>query len=209
MYWLTMVWVHPYQARVSTIDDVARKLTLLASSRPDWPYVFVWFNGDAHHVPLPKESHLSAITEGMPSNTLCIRIYQLEIHHLLHSEALVVYPKGLNGCLVPVITSLPESLSHGMTMLVTSLPSCKGTSCSSQWKDMSPRPPSSVVVQPLLPPHVLLWHLPPKWRVKSAWSWRSVNSYCRWLWTPSVKHRGVPPLKDQCPWSYEHHPLSG
>ena len=28
-----------------------------------------------------------------------------------------MYPKGLNGCLVLVITSLPESLSHGMTML--------------------------------------------------------------------------------------------
>ena len=28
-----------------------------------------------------------------------------------------MYPKGRNGCLVPVITTLPESLSHGMTML--------------------------------------------------------------------------------------------
>ena len=28
-----------------------------------------------------------------------------------------MYPKGVNGCLVLVITTLPESLSHSMTML--------------------------------------------------------------------------------------------
>ena len=63
VYGLAMVWVHPYQARVSTIDDVARKLILLASPRPNWPYTFIWFNGDAHHMPLPKEDHFSAMTE--------------------------------------------------------------------------------------------------------------------------------------------------
>ena len=75
------------------------------------------FNGDAHHVPAPKEGHLSAMTEGMPSNILCRSIHQLEVCQILHSEAQVVYPKGLNGSLDPVITSLPESLSHGITML--------------------------------------------------------------------------------------------
>ena len=117
VYGLTMVWVHPYQARVSIIGYTARKLILLTSSRPNWPYTFVWFNGDACHMPLPKEGHLSALTEGMPSNIPWRRIHQLEVHQLLHSEARVVYPKGLNGCLVPVITTLPKSLSHGMTML--------------------------------------------------------------------------------------------
>ena len=47
VYGLAMVWVHPYQARVSTIDDVARKLILLAFSGPNWPYAFVQFIGDA------------------------------------------------------------------------------------------------------------------------------------------------------------------
>ena len=56
VYGLTMVWVHPYQARI-TIDNVVRKLALLASSGPDWPNAFVWFIRDAHHVPLPKEGH--------------------------------------------------------------------------------------------------------------------------------------------------------
>ena len=46
VYGLAMVWVHPYQARLSTIDDMAKKLILLASARPNWPYAFVWFNGD-------------------------------------------------------------------------------------------------------------------------------------------------------------------
>ena len=117
VYGLMMAWVHPYQARVSTIDDMARKLTLLASSGPDWPYVFVQFNGNAHHMPLPKKGHLSAITERMPSNIPCGRICQLEVHQVLHSKAWVVYPEELNRCLVLVITTLPKSLSHGMTML--------------------------------------------------------------------------------------------
>ena len=87
VYGLAMVWVHPYQARVSTIEDAAKKLILLASTGPNWPYAFVQFNRDAHHVPLPKEGHLSTMTEGMPSNILCGRIHQLEVHQLLQSEA--------------------------------------------------------------------------------------------------------------------------
>ena len=94
VYGLAMVWVHPYQARVSTIDDAARKLALPASSGPDWPYAFMWFNRDAHHMPLPKEGHLSAMMEGTPSNIPCRRICQLEVCQLLHSEAQVVYPQG-------------------------------------------------------------------------------------------------------------------
>ena len=117
MYGLPMVWVHPYQAIVSTIEDVAKKLILLASTGPNWPYAFVQFNGDTHHMPLPKKGHLSAMMEGIPSNIPCRRICQLEVHQLLHSEAQVVYPEGLHRCLVPVIITLPESLSHGITML--------------------------------------------------------------------------------------------
>ena len=87
MYGLAMVWVHPYQARVSTIDGAVRKLTLFASTMPNWLYAFVWPNGDAHHVPLPKEGHLGAMAEGMTRNIPCGRICQLEVHQLLHSEA--------------------------------------------------------------------------------------------------------------------------
>ena len=149
VYGLTIVWVHPYQARVSTIDDVARKLILLTSSMPNWPYMFMQFNRDACHVPLPKEGHLSAMTEGKHSNIPCGRICQLEVHQLLHSGAQVVYPKGLNGCLVLVITSLLESLSHSMTVL-----NDKTTFLQvdlSHRRNMSPRPHFSMMIQPLLP----------------------------------------------------------
>ena len=82
---------------------------------------------------------------------------------------------------------------------MTSLPSYKWTSRNSWWKDTSPRPSFLAVVQPLLPLHAMLWCLPPRQRAKSAWPWRSVNSYHGQLWTPPAKHWGVPPPKDQCP----------
>ena len=94
VYGLTVVWVHPCQARVPTLDKVVRKLALLASSGSNWSYAFMHFNGDAHHVPLPKEGHLSAMTDGTPSNIPCRWICQLEVHQLLHLEAQVVYPEG-------------------------------------------------------------------------------------------------------------------
>ena len=54
---------------------------------------------------------------GMPSRNACGHLCQLEVHQLLQSENQVVYPKGLNGVLELVLTSLPESLTHSMSML--------------------------------------------------------------------------------------------
>ena len=53
VYGLSMVLMHPYQARVSTIDDAAKQLTQLTSTGPNWPCALVWLSGDTHHVPLP------------------------------------------------------------------------------------------------------------------------------------------------------------
>ena len=50
-----MVWAHPYQAHVPSLDEVAKKLTLLTTLGGDWAYAFVQFNKDAKHIPLPKE----------------------------------------------------------------------------------------------------------------------------------------------------------
>ena len=36
-YGLSTVWVNPYQARVSTVEEVVRELTALVSSGPNWP----------------------------------------------------------------------------------------------------------------------------------------------------------------------------
>ena len=69
------------------------------------------------HMPLPTEGHLSVMMEGSTSSIPCRRIHQLAVHQLLSSGSQVVYLEGLNGCQIPVITSLPESLSKGITML--------------------------------------------------------------------------------------------
>ena len=68
VYGLAMVWVYPYQARVSMTDDAAKQLTQLASTGPNWPYALVQLIGDAHNVPLPTEGHISVMTEGNTSN---------------------------------------------------------------------------------------------------------------------------------------------
>ena len=99
-----MVWVHSYQARVSTIDSTAEQLAQLASTGPNWPYAMVQLNGNACHVPLPTEGHLSVMVEGSMSNVPYRKICQLEVCQLLSSGTQVVYPEGLNGCQVPVIT---------------------------------------------------------------------------------------------------------
>ena len=116
-YSLAMVWIHPYQVRVSTIDGAAEWLAQLASTRPNWPYALVQLSGDAHHMPLPTEGHLNVMAEGSTINVPYGKISQLEVCQLLSSSSQVVYPEGLNGCQVLVIMTLPESLSNGVTLL--------------------------------------------------------------------------------------------
>ena len=117
VYGLAMVWVHPYQARVSTIDGAAKQLAQLASTGPNWPYALVQSNGDACHMPLPTEGHLSVMMEENTSNVPYGKIHQLEVCQLLGSGSQVVYPEGLNGCHVLLIMTLPQSLSNGVTIL--------------------------------------------------------------------------------------------
>ena len=117
VFGLAMVWVHPYQAHLSTLDEVVKKFALLTTSSENLAHAFVWFNEDAQHVPLPKEGHLGIMIEGLPSRMVCGHICQLEVCLLLQLECQVVYPEGLKGSLEPVVTSLPESLAHGVNML--------------------------------------------------------------------------------------------
>ena len=117
VYGLSMIWVNPYQARVSTMEEAVKQLAPLIPARPDWPYALVQLNADAHHVPLPKEGHLSIFMEGSTSRAAYGWISQLDICQLLSLGSQVVHPVGLNGCEIPVIMSLPKSLAKGMTML--------------------------------------------------------------------------------------------
>ena len=116
VYGHSMIWVNPYQVRVSTMEKVFKQLTALMSAGPDWPYTLVWLNGDACHMPLPREGHLSILVGGTSSATYR-RVSQLEVHQLLSSGSQVIYLVGLNGCEVPVIASPPKSLAKGTNLL--------------------------------------------------------------------------------------------
>ena len=96
VFGLAIVWVHPYQVHIPTLDEVVKKLTLLTTTGKNWTYAFVQLNKDAQHVPLPKEGHLSTMIEGLPSRNTCGHLHQLEVHLLLQSENWVVYLKGFN-----------------------------------------------------------------------------------------------------------------
>ena len=117
VYGLSTMWVHPYQTRVSTMEEAVKQLTSLIPSGPDWPYALVWLNGDACHMPLPMEGHLSVMVEGSTSSVACRRMSQLEVYQLLSLGSQVIYSAGINGCEVPMIMSLPESLAKGATLL--------------------------------------------------------------------------------------------
>ena len=176
VYGLAMVWVYPYQARVSTIDNVARQLAQLSSTGLNWPYVLVWLNSDAHHFPFPTEGHLSVMKEGNASNVPCRKICILEVHQLLSSGSQVVYLEGLSGFQVPVIMSLPESLSNSMTML-------KGESTFLQ-EDLSQSSTKEQESKTLsLGGGLSPTRAPPKQKAKSACPWRWVISYPRQFWT--------------------------
>ena len=72
---------------------------------------------DTHNVPLTKEGNLNILMEGGTSSAICGWISQIDICQLLSLGSQVVYPVGLNGCEIPVITSSPELLAKGLTML--------------------------------------------------------------------------------------------
>ena len=99
------------------MEEAVKQLAPLISTGPNWPYALVQLNGDAHHVPLPREGHLSLMVEGSTGSATCGRIIQLEVHQLLTSGSQVIYPVGLNGCEVPMIASPPELLAKDTNLL--------------------------------------------------------------------------------------------
>ena len=117
VYGLSTIWVNPYQARVSTVEEVVRHLITFTSSGPNWPFALVQLNRDTCHVPLPREGYLSIQPEGGTGSATCRMVSQLEVCQFLSSGSQVVYPIGLNGCEVPVIASLPRSLARGTNLL--------------------------------------------------------------------------------------------
>ena len=111
---LGVVWAHPHQAWLSSLDEVVKKLTLLIDLGENWAYAFVQLTEDAQHVPLSNEGHLSTMVNGAPCRSMCRHLYQLEVHKLLQYGDQVVYPEGLNGGLELVQTLLSGPLLWGM-----------------------------------------------------------------------------------------------
>ena len=69
---LATVWAHPHQACLPSLDEVARKLTLLINIGNNWAYAFVWLNEGVLHVPLlSSEDHINAMIDGGPSKSTC------------------------------------------------------------------------------------------------------------------------------------------
>ena len=73
VFGLSMIWVHPYQARAPTIGEAVKLLTPLPSTGSDCPYALMQFNGDACHMPLPKEGQLSMQVTGGTGSAACRR----------------------------------------------------------------------------------------------------------------------------------------
>ena len=116
-YGLLTIWVNSCQAMAHSMEEAVRELTAWVSSRPNWPYALVQLHEDTHHVPLPKEGHLGILPQGGAEMTTCRRISQVEVCQLLISGPQVAYPLGLNRCEEPLITSLPESLASGISLI--------------------------------------------------------------------------------------------
>ena len=91
-YGLSIIWVNPSQARVPSMEEAVRKLTVWASSGPYWPYTLVWLHKGIHHVPLPKEGYLDILPQRGAETTPCGHISQLEVCQLLITGPQVVYP---------------------------------------------------------------------------------------------------------------------
>ena len=121
-YSVSLVWVSPKQPRASTMEQVVERLATCPSSGEDWPYALAQLYEGSGHVPLPKGKHLGILPQGKAEETFCGLIGQLDIHQLLSAGPQVVYPSGLNGHDEPTITTLPEPLSSGTSIICNEHP---------------------------------------------------------------------------------------
>ena len=118
-YGISLVWVHPSQVREATMEEAVKKLTVCTSSGADWPYALVQLCKDPHHAPLPKNKHLGILPQGKVQETFFGWIRQLKVHQLLATSTQVIYPIGLNRHDEPIITTLPEMLDSGISLITS------------------------------------------------------------------------------------------
>ena len=118
-YGVSLVWVNPSQARASTMEETVEELTACPSSRTNWPYALAQLYEGSCHAPLPKDKHLGILPQGKTEETSCGQISQLEVCQLLSASPQIVYPLGLNGHDEPIIPTLPELLSSGISIIAS------------------------------------------------------------------------------------------
>ena len=94
-YSLALVCISPQQARVPTMEEALGILSTCTSNGLDWPYVFIQSYEGANHVPLPKDKHLSVLSQGSMESP-CGQISLLEVCQFLSAGPWVIYPVGLN-----------------------------------------------------------------------------------------------------------------
>ena len=114
-YDLTLVWISPHQAWASTTEEALGILSTCTSNGLDWPYVFIQLYEGANHVPLPKDKHLSVLSQGNLKSP-CGQISQLEVCQLLSAGPRVVYLVGLNRDDQSATIDLPEPLHSGSSV---------------------------------------------------------------------------------------------
>ena len=94
---LTMVWVHPHQTNLHSLDKAWMKLTLLINIGDNWAYTFMQLKKGTLHVPLSSEGHISTMIDGVLSRSAYRHPYQLQVQRLLQCGSHVLCPEGLNG----------------------------------------------------------------------------------------------------------------
>ena len=153
-YRVSLVWVNPNQTRATTMEEVVEKLAICPSSGPNWPYALVQLYEGSGHVPLPKSKHLGVLPQGKAEETSSGWISQLNICQLLSTSPQVVYPSGLNGHDEPIITTLPEPLSSGKSIITNEH--------SYLEIDIPPKGESDTKALPIGEASIILTTVPPK-----------------------------------------------
>ena len=190
---LATLWAHQHQVYLSSLDDVARTLTLLIDIGGNWVYAFMQHNKGVLHVPLSSKSHISAMINRTLSRSTCRCLCQLQAQKLLQCESHVVYLEGLNRGLEPVPISIPQlpmwiqiplaGLSASRCCFRwTSHRQCQVTKCLSSQAPAKP--------QHYLPPCIQLQSVLPKWLTAPAWPPCFKSSYLKQCLTPPVQPQG-------------------
>ena len=65
IFGLTAVWAYPHQGHLTTLVEVAHKLTLLINNGPYWPYAFVYMSSTTCYMSLSDAGHLGTMTDGI------------------------------------------------------------------------------------------------------------------------------------------------